>query len=328
MTRSPFEQKFVSIKEIYARPTKIQHWQLRDLVHCDDDYFIYCVSDRCTVRYDTRSDKSTEIQKLSFTPTSLAVGSGFIAAGGQCSQLDVRHVENGSLVQSGGLGASVNNALHIGSPAPSQLRLYVANNDQSVRVFALATMRPLARISTPTPSNYCALAPGGGLLACVGDAPDRGAPAVYLYRPMPAGYVAFGALRGYSDAGMSCAWSPSGACLAAASQDGRCTIWDTRTRQAVAQVRAGGACRCVKWAGGGADLLACSEHESNVHIIDSRTWASQKITLAPGGEEPHISGLAFAPSGRRLFVGLSGAGLALLDVDTLARTTFAAGDVN
>ena len=40
-------------------------------------------------------------------------------------------------------------------------------------------------------------------------------------------------------------------------------------------MRAGGACRCVKWAGGGADLLACSEHESNVHIIDSRTWASQ-----------------------------------------------------
>jgi len=43
----------------------------------------------------------------------------------------------------------------------------------------------------------------------------------------------------------------------------------------VAQVRAGGACRCVKWASGGADLLACSEHESNVHIIDARTWASQ-----------------------------------------------------
>ena len=71
-----------------------------------------------------------------------------------------------------------------------QLRLYVCNNDQSVRVFALAAMRPLARIATPTPSNYCALAPGGGLLACVGDAPDRGAPAVYLYRPTPAGALA------------------------------------------------------------------------------------------------------------------------------------------
>ena len=54
----------------------------------------------------------------------------------------------------------------------------------------------------------------------------------------------------------------------------------------------------------------------------------QKIVLTPGGEEPHISGLAFTPSGRRLFVGLGGAGLASLDVDTLARTTFAAGEVN
>ena len=33
--------------------------------------------------------QSTEVQKLSFTPTSLAVGSGYIAAGGQCSQVRV-----------------------------------------------------------------------------------------------------------------------------------------------------------------------------------------------------------------------------------------------
>lgn len=123
-----------------ARPTKIQHWQLRDLVHCEDDEHVFCVSDRCTVLYDTRNNQagasprgawgcwklllvcyvypfvltpcchhrakrasrhvaavsprpcawcaqSAEIQKLSFTPTSLAVGSGFIAAGGQCSQV-------------------------------------------------------------------------------------------------------------------------------------------------------------------------------------------------------------------------------------------------
>ena len=72
-------------------------------------------------------------------------------------------------------------------PRADQLRLYVCNNDQSVRVFDLATMRQLASIATPTPSNHCALAPGGDMLACVGDAPDRGAPAVYLYRPTPAG---------------------------------------------------------------------------------------------------------------------------------------------
>ena len=30
--------------------------------------------------------QSVDVQKLSFTPTSLAVGSGYIAAGGQCSQ--------------------------------------------------------------------------------------------------------------------------------------------------------------------------------------------------------------------------------------------------
>jgi hypothetical protein len=76
--------------------------------------------------------------------------------------------------------------------------------------------------------------------------------------------------------------------------------------------------------------LACSSgplRHGHLFIVSCSPLA-QKITLAPGGEEPHISGLAFAPSGKRLFVGLSGAGLASLDVDTLARTTFAAGDIN
>ena len=41
-----------------ARPTKIQHWQLRDLVHCEDDEHVFCVSDRCTVLYDTRNNQA------------------------------------------------------------------------------------------------------------------------------------------------------------------------------------------------------------------------------------------------------------------------------
>jgi hypothetical protein len=42
--------------------------------------------------------------------------------------------------------------------------------------------------------------------------------------------------------------------------------------------------------------------------------------------EPDISGLAFSPSGRRLYVGTE-AGLAAYDVDTMARRSFPHADL-
>ena len=39
------------------QPTSIHHWQLRDLVACDDAGSIYCVHDSATVRYDIATGK-------------------------------------------------------------------------------------------------------------------------------------------------------------------------------------------------------------------------------------------------------------------------------
>ena len=47
----------------------------------------------------------------------------------------------------------------------------------------------------------------------------------------PAGFVEEATLSEYGDAGMACAWSPSGACLAAGSQDGHVVVWDARCFQ-------------------------------------------------------------------------------------------------
>jgi hypothetical protein len=84
--------------------------------------------------------QSTVIQDLFFAPTSMTVGGGFIAAGGQNSQvhgilaladkcaqglpvpyltilhvvqLDVRHLATGQVIFRGTVGGTVNNALHI-----------------------------------------------------------------------------------------------------------------------------------------------------------------------------------------------------------------------
>ena len=56
-------------------------------------------------------------------PTSMTVAHGYVAAGGQNSQLDARRLGGGDIVYKGHCGGSVNNALHIGRDASQQVGL-------------------------------------------------------------------------------------------------------------------------------------------------------------------------------------------------------------
>lgn len=99
------------------------------------------------------------------------------------TKLEVRHLASGRQCFKGTVGGTVNNALHVGRhPGSGELRLYVCNNDDSVKVFALPSMAPLATIRTPVPANYAALSPDGAHLVVVGDCSST-----LLYEAGPAG---------------------------------------------------------------------------------------------------------------------------------------------
>lgn len=51
----------------------------------------------------------------------MSVRYGYIAAGGQTSQLDVRELETGEVVFKGDCGGSVNNALHFARDGSGQV---------------------------------------------------------------------------------------------------------------------------------------------------------------------------------------------------------------
>lgn len=169
------------------------------------------------------------------------MGHGFVAAGGQNSQLDVRRLGGGEIVYKGHCGGSVNNALHVArdasrqaspprptasprlrsmpwlcalvllcaggaagavplglrvassapasdhTPLPAtphhsswlhtlsactprahpsrpgllQLRLFVCNNDDTVKVYGLASGALVTMLRCPVAINYCALSPCG-----------------------------------------------------------------------------------------------------------------------------------------------------------------------
>lgn len=261
----------------------------------------------------------------SFEPTCITAGSGYLAAGGQSSQLDVREAAPGSgtIVFKGYSGGSVNNALRITRDASHTLRLFLCNNDDTVKVFSLESGAMECVVRCPVAINHCALSPDGQRMVCVGDNRHT-----YLYQATPTGYRPLHVFTEAADAGMSCDWSPSGSIFAAASQDGLTCVWDHRTEEVISKFVTPLACRNVRFAPAPLDLLAFTEHRGRCHLADARVWPRQQV-LHVGGLpelEPDISGLAFSPCGSMLYVGLE-EGIVSYEVNSIGRRSFASAEL-
>lgn len=63
-----------------------------------------------------------------------------------------------------------------------QLRLFVSNNDHTVKIFDVPSMRLMSTVTCPVAVNYAALSPDGRFLACVGDSG-----ATHIYRAATTG---------------------------------------------------------------------------------------------------------------------------------------------
>jgi len=63
-----------------------------------------------------------------------------------------------------------------------QLRLFVSNNDHTVKIFDVPSMRLMSTVTCPVAVNYAALSPDGHFLACVGDSG-----ATHIYRAATTG---------------------------------------------------------------------------------------------------------------------------------------------
>eukprot|EP00126_Sphaerothecum_destruens_P014422 Sdes_comp25028_c0_seq1m22644 len=153
----------------HPQKSTIQHWQLRDLIHCptSKEEFIY-VHQNNVNKYNTRTKEVREILKdLTFSPTSMTVGCGYVAAGGQRSQLMVRNMELGSSFITS-VGGSINNSMCI-SKHLDDTRLLISNNDETIKIYSLPSLTHISNISMPTAVNYSAVSPDGTKMVAVGD---------------------------------------------------------------------------------------------------------------------------------------------------------------
>ena len=100
-----------STPKTHNQRTTIQHWQLRDLVSCSaPDSVVFVNSNQVCLLNTSTGSSSPVLNDLSFSPTSIALGQGFLAAGGQRSQLMVRQLDSNWSAQTN-VGGSINNGL-------------------------------------------------------------------------------------------------------------------------------------------------------------------------------------------------------------------------
>ncbi|KAI9208721.1 WD40-repeat-containing domain protein [Polychytrium aggregatum] len=315
----------------YPVRISIQHWQLRDLLACPSNRneFIYS-NERSVLMYNTTEKRTTTIfRDMSFSPSSLSAGCGYLAAGGQRSQLIVRNLSNNWFAQIS-VGGSINNAMSISNHLGST-RLLVCNNDETIKVYNLPSLQRITNISLPVAVNYVSVSPDGKKMVAVGDSNQ-----VFLYDISPTGgYQKISTLTASSDASFSCAWNQSSEKFAVASQDGCVSVWDVRSSEKLAKItskqypQVKGACRSVKFSPSGpVDLLMFSEHVSYINLVDTRNFSEvQSIRVAPPENDQHISGVSFSPDSSTIFVGLETA-VYEYQVNVMARRCFPDGTLN
>jgi WD40 repeat protein len=149
-----------------------------------------------------------------------------------------------------------------------------------------------------------------------------------------AGYTLLTSFTEACDGGMCCAWNQHGTLFASCHQDGAVAVWDARSGRCISRMALANAARCIKFSAAPMDMLAVSEHDASVVLVDSRAWHMRQTVLvppgphqgSPGGRGMDISGLAFTPSGSRLWVGMDTCCVGV-QIDSVKRRTFGVSSV-
>lgn len=161
---------------------------------------------------------------------------------------------------SNAVGGAINNCVHIAEHF-NQVRLFVCNNDESIKVFNLPDMDHVSTIRLNTAVNGVSVSPDGRKMVAVGDSNQ-----VFLFNILANGtYEQCAVLTTTKDAGFSCAWDQTSSKFAVGCQDGFVNVWDIRSSKKLSQIASAqtngrGAVRSVKFSqSGSVDLLAFTE---------------------------------------------------------------------
>ncbi|WP_244176933.1 WD40 repeat domain-containing protein [Streptomyces albus] len=133
----------------------------------------------------------------------------------------------------------------------------------------------------------------------------------------------YAVFRGHEEDINAVAWSPDGARLATASDDGTVRVWSTaESTGPVVLTRPGGdRVYAVAWSPDG-KRLACGSRDGTVTLWDAGTWAELGVLR---GHDGAVDGLAWAPDGARIATAGSDRTVRIWDAASRAELTVLTG---
>ncbi len=290
--------------------TRIQHWQLRDLVKSstvDGQTFLWTVSSRdntdgARVDYINRygpygqpGAASEVYYELSWPPTTIDVYDGrYLAVGGHMGIVDIYDItlaDRNPIHHIGDVGNQTVNNLAFIRHKSGKLCLFTCSNDKSVRLFTIdeSGVELVVRKTHRVPANYITGSPDGEHVLVVGDSEDatmyKISTACDGLRKVRQFSFKSGAPAGRNDGvSMAAAFSSDGMMLACGTQSGVTVVFSTRdvlasstptplATIASSQHNSHGAVRTIKFCPrGDYDLLIIGEHDRAVDIVDTRPF--------------------------------------------------------
>ena len=320
-------------------------------MHGDEDSLLYCC--RHSIRtLDVRTNHiGLASPKFNFEPRSLTSARGYTIAGAENGYIAVLNSHTRSKTEID-IGGSLVNGIHIFQGSDGCDKALISNNDYSLKFFNLVTMRAEVPIHCPCAMNHASVSADGKMLAAVGDSTE-----VSLYILESGRWKRHSEICVAEDACFSSTFSPSGTTLAIGSQDGTCSILDTRMissnikdasscygppsvkdsgallhRATSARHFPHGSIRSISWSPSPLDMLVFTESTSFATLVDCRDFTRQQRLRIPDGDgsdfgingrDREVSGACWSRNGAQVYVG-SEHGITEWNIKTRERRSFPA----
>ncbi|CAO3640712.1 unnamed protein product [Cunninghamella echinulata] len=303
--------------------TTIQHWQLRDLVSSSSSNIVLLPKHNQLQMYDTIKKEVIKIIDLPFAPMSVDTKEGYIAIAGPRGLAMIKHIETDWSSDIFHTGAGMNNSIGL-SKINQDLRVTICNNNHTVHIYSIPSMKKIQVLNSPSAINHTSVSSDEKYMLATSDIGN-----IYQYEIKNDQYELKSTIKVSNEPCLGCAWHPTNLMFAVTSQDGQVNVFHAVTGEKLCQLissetrKTRKAARCISFSKGPYDLMAYSEHVSQINLVDTRTFETRQIIrLSPAEDlDVHIAGLCFSSTNQSLFVAMED-NMLELKLDLISRRQF------